>query len=217
MIRDVIILGTVGNCIDILDTIHAINRREPAFRCRGFLDDNPATHGRQILDAPVLGPLDSAPQYGDAFFVNGIGSPANFWKKGAIIGRTQIPRERFVTLIHPTASVSAHATLGAGTVVFQHVTITTNVRIGDHVIILPASIISHDSVVGDYTAVAGGVCVSGQVTIGESCYLGAGSVIRDGIRIGRQTLVGMGAVVIRDVPENTVVAGNPARVLRSLT
>lgn len=218
MTKKIIILGTGGNCIDILDTLDDINdaRGEQVYTCAGFLDDDASRWGQEISGVKILGALDSAAQYADCFFVNGIGSANNFWRKRDIIARAGMPRERFETVVHPTASVSRTATLGQGVVVFQNVTITSNVTIGDHVIVLPNSIISHDDVIGDYTAIAGGVCISGRVTVGHSCYLGSNSSIKEGVQIGDGVLVGMGSVVLKDVPSNTVVVGSPARALRKV-
>jgi sugar O-acyltransferase (sialic acid O-acetyltransferase NeuD family) len=217
--QPIIILGTGGNCVDILDTIDEINARvcqsdHPGYDCLGFLDDNPTTWDTEIQGVRVLGPLGRALEFPEARFVNGIGSERNFWRKEAILERTGLPRDRFETIVHPTASVSRMSRLGAGVVVFQNVTVTSNVRIGDHVVILPNAVISHDVSVGDYTCIAGGVCVSGGVTIGRSCYLGTNSSIIPNASIGDYALVGMGAVVLRDVAENSVVVGNPARFLR---
>jgi sugar O-acyltransferase (sialic acid O-acetyltransferase NeuD family) len=214
--REIIILGTNGNCIDILDTICDINDSvgKTAYTCKGFLDDDEKKWGTALHGVTVLGPLQSAPTYDDRFFVNGIGSPTNFWRKQEIIGKTGLPIERFATIIHPTASVSRLSKIGRGVVIFQHVTITSNVRIGDHVIVLPNTVISHDDVIGDYTCIAGGVCISGGVEIGTSCYLGTNASVIANIKIGDHCLIGMGAVVVRDVSENVVVGGNPARVLR---
>jgi sugar O-acyltransferase (sialic acid O-acetyltransferase NeuD family) len=214
--KKLIILGTGGNCVDILDTVHEINAlaKIPQYECIGFLDDDQQKWGQEIWGVKVLGPLDSAPQYPEAYFVNGIGSERNFWKKEAIIAKTQVPLERFETIVHPTASVSRMAQLGKGVVVFQLVTITNQVSIGHHVIILPNSVISHDAVVGDYSCITGGVCVSGLVTIGGNCYLGTNSSILGGVKIGNGSLIGMGAVITHNVPENTVMVGNPARFLR---
>lgn len=214
--KRIIILGTGGNCVDILDTLNDVNAAggQTVYQCVGFLDDNPQMIGTEIAGVKVLGSLDSAARHADCSFINGIGSPLNFWKKEAIIARTGLALERFETLIHPTASVSRMAELGRGVVVFQHVTVTARVRIGHHVIILPNSVISHDDVIGDYTCVAGGVSVSGGVRIGPASYLGAGSSIKGNLTIGGRCLVGMGSVVINDVPDNTVVVGNPARPLR---
>jgi sugar O-acyltransferase (sialic acid O-acetyltransferase NeuD family) len=214
--KPIAILGTGGNCVDILDTISDINAERSAciYQCIGFLDDDPATWGKEIHGVKVLGPLDYASQLKNAFFVNGIGSPQNFWLKEVIIAKTQLGPERFETIVHPSASVSRMSELGRGTVIFQNVTVTSNVRIGQHVIILPNTVISHDDVIGDYTCIAGGVCISGQVNIGRLCYLGTNSAIRGNLEIGDCCLVGMGSVVVSDIQENSVVYGVPARFIR---
>jgi len=53
------------------------------------------------------------------------------------------------------------------------------------------------------------------IVVEADCWIGAGSMILDGVRIGRGTVVAAGAVVTRDVPPYSVVAGVPARVIKS--
>lgn len=216
MSKPIIILGTGGNCIDILDTLLDINdaHAHPVYHCLGFLDDDPNKHGTLIAGVPVLGALDAARDYPDVFLVNGIGSPHNFWKKADIIAKTGAPPDRFETIIHPSASVSRMARLGRGVVVFQQVAITSGVQIGDHVIILPQAVVSHDDVIGAYTSITGGVSISGNVEVGALCYLGTNCAVRGGVRIGARSLIGMGSMVLDDVPENSVMVGAPARFLR---
>ena len=214
--KKLIILGTGGNCIDILDTVNEINEHsgQTIYECIGFLDDNQDCWGKVHYGIKVLGPLNSASNYTDCLLVNGIGSPFNFWKKKDIISSTRAPLEQFATIVHPSASVSKMAELGHGTVVLQNVTIASNVNIGNHVIILPNTVISHDDSIGDYTVVTGGVSISGGVTIGNSCYLGTNSAIIGNVVVGDYCLVGMGSVVINRIEENSVVIGNPAKFLR---
>lgn len=57
---------------------------------------------------------------------------------------------------------------------------------------------------------------SRPVTIGKNVWLGAGSAILKGVNIGKNSVVGFGAVVTDDVPPNCVVAGNPARIVKTL-
>jgi len=54
------------------------------------------------------------------------------------------------------------------------------------------------------------------ITVGPDCWLGGSVIVLPGVTIGRGAVVGAGSVVTRDVPELTVVAGNPARVLRKV-
>jgi acetyltransferase-like isoleucine patch superfamily enzyme len=51
--------------------------------------------------------------------------------------------------------------------------------------------------------------------IGKNCFIGARSIVMPGVRIGDQCIVGSGAVVTKQIPSGSIVAGNPARVLRS--
>jgi sugar O-acyltransferase (sialic acid O-acetyltransferase NeuD family) len=217
MPKHIIILGTGGNSVDILDTINEINicQRRKVYICNGFLDDNKMLWGKELFGYKVLGPISSASTHKDCLFVNGIGSTKNFLEKDKIIAKTGVEIDRFETIIHPTASVSSMAKIGVGVVIFQNVTITSNVVMGCHNIILPNTVISHDGVIGDYTCITGGVSISGNVTIGRSCYIGTNATIIDNIKIGNYCLVGMGSVVLHGIPDNTVVVGNPAKVLRA--
>lgn len=217
--KPIIILGTGGNCIDILDTINEINNASSStvYDCVGFLDDDRDNWGKELFGTKVLGPLESANDHPGCYFVNGIGSPFNFWRRDEIVAKAKIPDDRFETIVHPTASISKMSQLGFGTVILQLVTVASNVSIGNHVIVLPNTVISHDSSVGDFTCITGGVCISGGAKIGKSCYLGTNSSIIGNISIGDRCLVGMGSVVLGDVTENSAVVGNPASFLRETT
>jgi sugar O-acyltransferase (sialic acid O-acetyltransferase NeuD family) len=209
-----VIAGAVGNCIDILEAVNAPRAGEAPYRCVGFVDDDPALVGQLVQRVPVLGPLARLRELGEVLVVVGIGSPRSFRNRAELIAGLGIPRERFATVLHPRASVSPSARVGRGSVVLANATLGAQARLGDHVLILQNSVIGHDSEVGDHCCVAGGAVVSGRVQVGDSCYVGAGAVIHDGLHIAARTMVGMGSVVVRDIPAETQVFGNPARQLR---
>ena len=54
------------------------------------------------------------------------------------------------------------------------------------------------------------------VKIGNNCWLGANVVVCPGVTIGDNCVIGAGSVVVHDIPENSVAAGNPCRVLREI-
>ena len=91
------------------------------------------------------------------------------------------------------------------------------VRIGDNVWIAPNVGIYAAGHPLDVTDRIAGWEYAFPVTIGDNVWIGGGVSIIGGVTIGENAVVAAGSVVIRDVPPNTLVAGNPARVVRKLT
>jgi acetyltransferase-like isoleucine patch superfamily enzyme len=58
-----------------------------------------------------------------------------------------------------------------------------------------------------------GKLVSKPVVIGNNCWIGQNAVILKGVIIGNNCVIGANSVVTKDVPDNTIVAGNPARII----
>ena len=74
------------------------------------------------------------------------------------------------------------------------------------------TILAHDAMPNEYLDAS----VIGRVKIHESCHFGMGTIILPGVEIGPRSIVGSGSVVNRDIPPETVAAGNPVKVLCSL-
>jgi sugar O-acyltransferase (sialic acid O-acetyltransferase NeuD family) len=214
MKQKLIILGTGGSAYDILDTVEAINARAPTWELVGFLDDSLPV-GSLHLELPILGGLRDAGRIPSSLFVNAIGSDKSYRLRPEILATTGLDRNRFATLVHPAASVSPRARLGCGVCAHFGVNVAGGVIVGDHVSIYPGCIVGHDAVIEDYVIVAPGAVISGFVHIERGSYIGARAVIRQHLQVGSQALVGMGAVVVRDVPAEVRVVGNPARTLAS--
>lgn len=215
MTTPIVIFGTGGTCIDVLDTILCMNDDGTPVECVGFLDDDPARVGRTYYDVPVLGPISMAASLpADYRFVNGVGSPFTYRRKAEIIAQAGVAHDRFATLVHPTSSISRWANIGPGSVILQNFTVPADVTIGRHVMVLGGGTLSHHNIIGDYSCIAGGVAVAGTAVVETHCYLGINSTILGGVRIGAGSLVGAGSVVLRDVPPDSVVAGNPAKFVR---
>lgn len=213
MTRPLVILGTGGSAYDVLDIIEAINLAAPTWHVAGFLDDTRPL-GSRHLDLPILGRLTDANRLpADHQFINVIGSDASFRNRPAILAAGNLGLDRFATLVHPLASVSARTQIGNGVYVAFGASVGGGVRIGNNVSLSPGVIIGHDCIIEDFALLAPGAIVSGFCRIGRAAYVGAGASIRQHVSIGDHALVGMGAVVLHDVDEKDVVVGNPARSL----
>ena len=126
----------------------------------------------------------------------------------------KISARKYLIAIHPSAIVSKYSNIGEGSVVMQGGIIQAGTRIGKHCIINTKASVDHDCKIADFVHVASGATVCGEVEIGECSWIGAGAVIKQCIKIGSNCMIGAGAVVIKDVPDNAVVGGNPAKIIR---
>ncbi|MGD9904328.1 MAG: DapH/DapD/GlmU-related protein [Vicinamibacterales bacterium] len=117
-------------------------------------------------------------------------------------------------LVDPTTVVAASARLGDGTFVGAGVVVGAAARLGDHVFVNRAANLGHHVVLDDFATIGPGVTVAGNVRIGEGALVGAGSTVLPGVVIGARAMVAAGSVVRRDVPDDTLVVGVPARPTR---
>jgi len=205
----VVVLGASGNALDILDIIDALGA---PWKVAGVLDDG-RDKGSRFGGLPVLGTLAESAALADAVFVNGIASERTHRRKLGIIARTGLDAARFVTLIHPLAAVSRHATIGHGSCIGAGCAVSGQVEIGAHAWLGNRAVIGHDCVLGAGVTVAPSATLAGGVTLGAQSFVGSGALLRPGITIGEGALIGMGAVVLNNVPPGAVVVGNPARPL----
>lgn len=128
---------------------------------------------------------------------------------------SQFPNQ-FGIVIHPFSSISNSAIIDVGTVVMANSTINSFAIIGQHCIINSNSTVEHDCIIGDFVHISPGATVCGGVDVGNGAHVGAGSVVIPGLNIGKGSIIGAGAVVIEDVPDNVIVVGNPARVIKTI-
>lgn len=116
-------------------------------------------------------------------------------------------------ILHPAATLSPTAEVGAGTVISAGAIVQQDARIGRFCMLNTGCSIDHDNVVGDFVSISPGARTAGSARIGEAAFIGLGALIIGGVSVGARATVGAGAVAIRDVPDGVTVVGNPARPL----
>lgn len=117
-----------------------------------------------------------------------------------------------VNAIHPTAVIDRSAVLAShGIMISANVSINALSKIGNAVICNTGCIIEHECEIADFVHIGPGTVLCGNVMVGKGTFVGANAVIRQGIHIGKNCMIGAGAVVIKDIPDNMVVVGNPSR------
>jgi len=118
------------------------------------------------------------------------------------------------TVIDPFAVVSPRATVAKSTFVGRNAVINPLASVGRGAIINTAAVVEHECRIGDFAHVGPNATLSGDVQVGQGSFVGAGAVVRQQIRIGANSIVGAGSVVVKDIPDNQIWVGNPARFLK---
>lgn len=194
-------------------------------------------HGKVVADAALAGGWDEVAFFDDAWpqrrqngpwpvagdgaallarlkefqgVIVSIGDCAVRWDKHQAL---QAAGALLVTVVHPAATVSRHAVLGAGTVVMAGAIVNIDAVVGQAGIINTDATVDHDCRLADAVHICPGVHLSGNVQVGHGSWVGVGAAVKQGMTIGERVMVGAGAVVVQAVSDGLTVAGNPAAPL----
>ena len=200
-----IILGAGPHAYEMADIVRQCNRAASTWDLLGFLVPEAQAERvgeRSACGDVILGTYAELGRYPEARFVPEVNC-----------GCPDVPRERLASLIAPGTFVAGSARIGKGSVIYPNCFVGHNAVLGERCFVLSGSVINHDDRLDDEVIVCSGVTLAGFVHVEAGCYLGQACTIKQYVRIGQGSLIGMGAVVLRDVPPNSVMVGNPARRL----
>lgn len=123
--------------------------------------------------------------------------------------------KNFATLIDPSAVVAASAKLSTGVQINAAAVIGANTVLQEFSLVNRSASVGHDVILESYVSLGPACVLCGSSKIGRGSFIGAGAIITPGCSIGNNSIIGAGAVVTKDVPEHSIVVGNPARVIKS--
>lgn len=181
---------------------------------KGFVDDDESLSGSTVMGLQVIGGAErlrceaTNEKVGVAL---GVGDNETRQKLAELCKSLGA---EIVTAIHPSAAVSKSARLQQGTVVMAGAVINPCAELGFGVIVNSGAVIEHDVWIGDYAHVSPNAVMGGESRLGPLSHLGLGAVILPRIAVGSRSVIGAGAVVTREMPDDIIAMGVPARVRR---
>lgn len=199
----VILIGTGGHARSVYDAALSMK-----IEICGFLDEY---NVGECYGKPIFGTKpDQIPNYRHYKYFVAIGDiqARKRWYKYLKKMNLEI-----INIIDDSAIISCSSILGEGNFIGKMAIINAGVKIGDNNIINTKALVEHDCIVGNHTHLSTNSVINGHVVVQDGVFLGSGAVCIDHVNIGEYTTIGAGSVVIKDIPENSVAVGIPARLL----
>ncbi len=214
MSRDIVIYGAGGLARETLWMINSNEILRSQYNVRAFVVDDKYIEctPKKVSGLPVF-PKEYF--YGRAKeerpgVIVAIGEPHG--RRSCFEELEQLEYLSFPSIIHPTCNVSPDIEVAPGTIIHSYCIVTVNVKIGKCVFVNGTSAIGHDAEVGDFVSIMPRCDISGHVKIGACASIGAKSFILERKSVGENAVVAPGSIVLRNVPANVTVMGNPAKV-----
>ncbi|MBG6062953.1 sugar O-acyltransferase (sialic acid O-acetyltransferase NeuD family) [Flavobacterium sp. CG_9.1] len=209
-----LIVGAKGFAKEVLEVLHQNNETENLVFYDDVNDDAPEYLYGQFK---ILKNSKEASTYFkmvDNRFTIGIGNPIlrkKLAKKFNDLGG------EFTSTISPLATIGSFGNaVGEGCNIMTGVVITNDIVIKTGTLINLNCTVGHDSIINEFVELCPGVHVSGNCFIGGFSVLGTNATVLPNINIGKNVVVGAGSVVTKDVPDNCVVIGIPAKIIKNV-
>ena len=208
-----IIIGAKGFAKEVLEILHQNNQLEGL----AFYDD--VNHDLPDLlynQFPLLKNENQVREhfqkYGNDFTI-GIGGP--LLRKKMLEKFQEFDGELKSTISKFSDIGSYGIQIGEGSNILSGAIVSNSVSIGNANIIYYNAIVTHDVIIGDFVEISPGAKLLGRCSVGDFSSIGSNAVILPDVNVGRNVIIGAGAVVSKDLPDNCVAVGIPAKIIKT--
>jgi sugar O-acyltransferase (sialic acid O-acetyltransferase NeuD family) len=210
---NIVIIGASGHAKVVIDVV----RREGRYNIAGLLDQSRRA-GDEVLGCRVLGKDDDLPGLTSAHSIKGaiVAIGDNFARSSTADRAREIcPGLKFVSAVHPRATIATDVSVGEGAVVMAGVVVNPGSSIGRFCILNTNSTLDHDSTMDDYSSLAPGALTGGNCRVGRYSAISIGAVLAHGVQVGEHSVIGAASLVTKPVGPFVVAYGTPAKEVRS--
>lgn len=204
------ICGAGGLGREVLELARCINERKTTWDKMIFINNGEASD--DINGISVYSLETAIEEFGEELqAVIGIGEPAIREK---VFGQLKENRVKLATLIHPDVRIPDTTAIGQGVVINMANFISCNVTVHDNVYIQPHASVGHDCILEEGCVISVLCNISGTVHVGRYTYVGSSSCVRESITIGDHSIIGMFSAVHKNIPDEVIAYGNPAKPVK---
>lgn len=210
--KKILIFGASEQAKSTIDVIE----REQKHIIGGILDDK-LPKNSEFVGYTVLGKIENLKEISNQFGIHaGIIAIGDNYTRLQVSKRIMglVPSFNFVSCIHPSVILGKNVQIGQGSLIMPGVIINNDTKIGQHAYIGNQASIDHDSIVEDFVSFSPGCTTGGGVRVGFCTAICLKAGIIHGISIGQHCVVGAGAIVTKNLGDQILAYGVPAKKIR---
>lgn len=220
MAQKVLIIGGIGSGTVIAEAIKDANQRGYSdIVVEGFLNDKAEPgdflDGTRVIAKQNIENIQIYKEKGYKFIfsLHHTEFESKFIK---LFNDYNLSLDNLTTFIHPTAYVAPNVKIEAGTVIMPYVMISSKASIGMNTLIMTGATIGHNTVLGEFNHIASQAVVGAHIKMGVGVNIGLNATVREYLTIGNFVTLGMGGVLTKNINDEEIWAGNPAKFLRMI-
>lgn len=207
-----LVVGAKGFAKEVLEILKQTSNLQDVV----FYDDiNDDTEDLLFGEFPILKSTEAVSHRFSAnknTFTIGVGKPLlryKLYKKFTQLGGI------YMSTISPTSQIGSYGVkIGSGCNILPNSILSNSVTIGVGCLIYYNVMVTHDCVVDDFVELSPNAILLGNVYIGSFTQIGANSTILPNVKIGRNVVIGAGSIVTKDIPDNWLAYGVPAKLIQ---
>ena len=212
----IVIIGGKGTAVVVAEAIiDAIERFNYNAEILGFAFDDPDM--TQVMEYPILCHSYEAKEkfesYEDVKFLYLLYRSDLIKVRSELRDSFGIPREKYLNFIHPAAYVARSVKMGYGNILLTNCVVNSNAQLGDFNTFNAACLIGHDTIIGNSNFAAAHTCIGSGLHIGNMNFFGINCCLKNKVTMGNCNLIGQCANVVKNVDNDLVLVGNPAKPL----
>lgn len=206
LFRPLVIFGAGGHAVSVANIALSAG-----YKIKCFVDKD--KENQTLLDYKIIGDVGTLENVEGFSFALAVGD--NAAREAMYVDLiNEFANLHFPPLVHSSAVVSFFTTIGIGTVIMPKAVIGPNSNVGNFCIINTQASIDHDCTMLNYSSLAPGAITGGGVQIGLRSVIAIGAKIKHRVRVGDDSIVGASSYLNKDLPNNQVAYGVPARQVR---
>lgn len=209
--KKIILVGGGYNFSEINPIIKSLKNGKK-YKIAGILDDDKKFFKKNYKGLPFYVGLETASKFKDHEFIFAISSYKYSHNREKIFKKMNIDKKKFPNIVHKSVILEDDVKIGYGNIIYPYSIVCSKTIIKDFCTITHHSILAHNVELNSFSVLGSRSTILNNTKVGKSVFFGANVTIGENLKIGNKSKIIMGSVLTKNLGNNKIAIGNPAKI-----